>query len=327
MMPTLLVPSAVSHTAVLCGLGAALPETVVSNADLCARLDTTDEWIRARTGITHRRIADPGTSTEDLAVQAAAEALACCGRQGVQALLLATTTPDLQCPATAPAVASRLGLGGILAMDLAAGCTGFLYGLATAVGLIASAMVQEVLVIGAERLTRLPKADDRSTVPLFGDGAGAVVLRRGMPGQAGAIGPLVLGSDGEHSDLITAPREETLQMQGLEVFRHAVNRMSAASQQAARVVGWQMQDVDYLVPHQANARITGFVAQQLGIPDDRQLSNIQEVGNTGAASIPVVLAHAAADGRLKAGHRVLLTAFGSGLTWGATTLIWPDLHI
>jgi 3-oxoacyl-[acyl-carrier-protein] synthase-3 len=311
--------------AVLCGIGAALPQTVVSNTDLMARLDTTDEWIRSSTGIVQRYVAGADLSTAELAVQAAAPALDRSPRVAVQALVLATTTPDRCCPATAPVVAARLGLTGIPAFDLAAGCTGFLYALAVAAGLIADATAQAVLVIGADRLAALPDPDDRTTVPLFGDGAGAVVLRRGTAAEDGALGLVVLGSDGTHADLIRAAHPGALRMEGAEVFRHAVDRMSTASRHATGAAGWSLDDVDRLVPHQANARITGFTARQLGIPDGRQLQNVEHVGNTGAASIPLLLAQAAADGRLKAGHRLLLTAFGAGLTWGATTLTWPHL--
>ncbi|WP_175411839.1 beta-ketoacyl-ACP synthase III [Streptomyces sp. TRM64462] len=326
--PTALTAPAASgeSAAVVCGVGAALPPTVVANAELCAGLDTTDEWIRSRTGIAQRHVAGAGITTEDLAVRAATSALKRCGPVPVQALVLATTTPDRCCPATATTVASRLGLSDIPAFDLAAGCTGFLYALATAVGLITSRTAQAVVVVGAERLSSLPAPGDRTTVPLFGDGAGAVVLRRGRPGEKGALGPVVLGSDGAHADLINAARPGALRMRGAEVFRHAVDRMSSASKQAVAAAGWRLQDVDRLVPHQANARITSFVARQLAVPDDRQLHNVRSVGNTGAASIPLLLAQATDDGCLKAGHRAVLTAFGAGLTWGATTVTWPDLN-
>ncbi|MEU9148530.1 beta-ketoacyl-ACP synthase 3 [Streptomyces sp. NPDC048349] len=319
------VPGAQARAAVVCGIGAALPPVVVSNADLTARLDTTDEWIRSRTGIAQRHIAGADLSTEDLAVQAAAQALAGSPPVALQALVVATTTPDRCCPATAPAVASRLGLTGIPAYDLAAGCTGFLYALATAAGLITAGTAQTVLVIGADRLSCLPDPEDRTTVPLFGDAAGAMVLRGGSAGEDGALGPMVLGSDGTCADLIQASHPGALHMEGAGVFRHAVEHMAAVSLVAARAVGWDVEDVDRLVSHQANARITGFVARQLGVPEERQLSNVEHVGNTGAASIPLLLAQATADRRLKARHRVLLTAFGAGLTWGATTLTWPDL--
>ncbi|WP_325051389.1 beta-ketoacyl-ACP synthase III [Streptomyces corynorhini] len=309
----------------ICAVGAALPPHTVSNADLTARLETTDEWIRSRTGIAQRHVAGADLSTTDLAVRAGAQALADREPVTVEALVVATTTPDRCCPATAPAVATRLGLTGIPAYDLAAGCTGFLYALATAAGLIAAGTVGTVLVIGADRLAALPDPVDRTTVPLFGDGAGAVVLRHGSADEAGALGPVVLGSDGTGAGLIRASRPGTLHMDGGEVFRHAVDRMSTASRQATAAAGWELGDIDRLVPHQANSRITAFVARRLGVPEDRQLSNIAETGNTGAASIPLLLARSAADGRLKPGHRTLLTAFGAGLTWGATTLTWPGL--
>ncbi|QIP74720.1 beta-ketoacyl-ACP synthase III [Streptomyces sp. VN1] len=311
--------------AVVSAIGAALPMNIVSNDDLTTRLDTTDEWIRSRTGITHRHIAGADQSTTDLAVRAAAQALTSGEPEQVDALVVATTTPDHCCPATAPAVATRLGLTGIPAYDLAAGCTGFLYALATAAGLIASGTARTVLAVGADRLASLPHPEDRTTVPLFGDGAGAMVLRHGSADETGALGPMVLGSDGTGADLIRASRPGALHMDGADVFRHAVDRMSTASRRVVAAAGWDLGDVDRLVPHQANGRITSFVARRLGVPDGRQLSNVAEVGNTGAASIPLLLAQAAADGRLGPGHRTLLTAFGAGLTWGAVALTWPDL--
>ncbi|MFD6244597.1 beta-ketoacyl-ACP synthase III [Streptomyces roseolus] len=314
-----------TRAAVVAAAGSVLPASIVSNADLTARLDTSDEWIRSRTGITRRHVAGAEQSTADLAVRAATQALTSNEPESVDALVLATTTPDRCCPATAPAVATRLGLTGIPAFDLAAGCTGFLYALATGAGLIAAGTARTVLVIGADRLASLPRPDDRTTVPLFGDGAGALLLRRGTTGEPGALGPVVLGSDGVGADLIRADHPGALHMDGADVFRHAVDRMTAASRQAATAAGWDLGDVDRLVPHQANSRITSFVARQLGVPADRQLSNVAEVGNTGAASIPLLLDRASADGHLKPGHRTLLTAFGAGLTWGALTLTWPDL--
>ncbi|MEU9331620.1 beta-ketoacyl-ACP synthase III [Streptomyces sp. NPDC048290] len=317
--------AAARRAAVVCGVGAALPPHIVSNADLTTRLETTDEWIRSRTGITQRHVAGTDLSTTDLAVRAGAQALADGEPVTAEALVVATTTPDRCCPATAPSVATRIGLTDIPAYDLAAGCTGFLYALATAAGLIAAGTVRTVLVIGVDRLATLPDSDDRTTVPLFGDGAGAVVVRCGSADEAGALGPVVLGSDGTGADLIRASRPGALHMDGGEVFRYAVDRMCTASRRAATAAGWVLGDIDRLVPHQANSRITAFVARRLGIPDNRRLSNIAETGNTGAASIPLLLAHAAADGCLQPGHRTLLTAFGAGLTWGATTLTWPGL--
>jgi 3-oxoacyl-[acyl-carrier-protein] synthase-3 len=317
---------------VICGVGYWLPPRAVTNAELCSRLDTTDQWILSRTGIATRRIAAPGVATSDLAVEAGARALKSAGSGTVQALVLATTTPDRPCPATAPEVASRLGLTGIAAFDVSAVCSGFLYALATAAGLVATGVADRVLVIAAETFSTLLDPLDRATVPIFGDGAGAVVLRRGSAAEPGAIGRVVLGSDGEQRDLITVETGESRQqsgyfrMRGREVFRHAVERMSASVRTAADTADWDLADVDRVVAHQANARITAAVAARLGIPEERWAQNIREVGNTAAASVPVLLAEAAASGFLAAGHRVVLTAFGGGLTWGAATVVWPELE-
>jgi 3-oxoacyl-[acyl-carrier-protein] synthase-3 len=328
--------------AVICGIGYWLPARIVTNAELCARLDTSEDWIMSRTGISCRRRIGPDEATSDLAVEAGSAALKSAGGLPVEAIVLATTTPDYPCPATAPAVASRLGLGGVAAFDVSAVCTGVLYGLATAIGFIAAGMAERVLLIAAEAFSTLLNPDDRTTVPIFGDGAGAVVLRRGRAGEPGAIGPVVLGSDGDRSELIMVQAggsrqrsqgpvsdstSQYFQMRGREVYRQAVERMSAAGTQALTAAGWQLSDVDRLVAHQANARISAALAAKLGLPHDAVAQNIAEVGNTSAASIPVLLAQAALSGTLEPGHRVLLAAFGGGLTWGAATLTWPELDI
>ncbi|WP_340561673.1 beta-ketoacyl-ACP synthase III [Streptomyces sp. GSL17-111] len=330
------------RAAVLCGLGHWLPPTVVTNEELSSRLDTSEEWIRGRTGISTRHLAGPGTATSDLAVEAGARALKSAGGGEIQALVLATTTPDHPCPATAPDVAARLGMTGIAAFDVSAVCTGFLYGLATAAGLIAGGTADRVLLIAAETFSTLLDPQDRTTVPIFGDGAGAVVLRRGSAEEPGAIGPVVLGSDGGRRALITVdaggsrhradgPADTApdgyFRMRGREVFRQAVERMGEASRSAVTAAGWSLGTVDRLVAHQANARITSFVASELDIPPARCVHNIGRVGNTAAASIPLLLSQAAQDGTLTPGHRVLMTAFGGGLTWGATTVVWPDLGL
>ncbi|WP_055527623.1 beta-ketoacyl-ACP synthase III [Streptomyces graminilatus] len=332
--------AAAGRTAVIAGLGCHLPPDVVTNEDLTRRLDTSDEWIRSRTGIATRHVVDPGTATSDLAVEAGRRALDSAGCEA-DAVVLATTTPDQPCPATAPAVAARLGLGPVAAFDVSAVCSGFLYGLATATGLIASGTAERVLLIAADAFTTIIDPADRGTAVIFADGAGAVVLRAGDPAEPGAIGPVVLGSDGGLSRLIEvpaggsrqrssgvapAPGEEFFRMAGREVYRHAVDRMTASSRQAAEAAGWAgPQDADRFAAHQANARILATVADDLGIAPERRLSNIERVGNTGAASLPVLLAQSAAEGTLTAGHRLLLTAFGGGLSWGATALVWPDV--
>ncbi|WP_431684169.1 beta-ketoacyl-ACP synthase III [Kitasatospora sp. KL5] len=329
-----------SRAAVATGIGCYLPPDLVTNEDLAARLDTSDDWIRTRTGIATRHVVSPGMATSDLAVEAGRRALESAGEPRVDAVVLATTTPDRPCPATAPEVAARLGQSGVAAFDVSAVCSGFLYALATAAGLIAAGTAERVLLIAADAFTTLVDPDDRSTAVIFADGAGAMVLRAGDAGEQGAVGPVVLGSDGELSDLIEVPAggsrqrssgrppgpgDEHFKMRGRDIYRHAVERMTNASRQAIAAAGWAIDDVDRFAAHQANARILTSVAERLGLPTEKQLSNIERVGNTGAASIPLLLAEAATDGGLAAGQHVLLTAFGGGLTWGATTLIWPEL--
>jgi 3-oxoacyl-[acyl-carrier-protein] synthase-3 len=312
----------------------------VTNEGLATVLDTSDEWIRSRTGIVERRWADPGTSTGDLAVEAGTLALKASGETLVDAVVLATTTPDHRCPATAPEVAARLGLTGVAAFDIAAVCAGFVYGMATSAGLIAAGVAGRVLVIGAETYSTIVDPADRTTRAIFGDGAGAVVLRAGRPDETGALGPHVLGSDGGQQALIRIPaggsrqRSRTAEapaadhwfrMDGGKVYQHAVERMVAAAREAIARAGWSVGDVDRFVPHQANARISIAVAERLGIDPRRALTNIAEVGNTAAASVPLLLTEATADGRLRPGHRVLVVAFGGGLAWGATSLVWPTV--
>lgn len=324
----------------LYGLGSCLPPRPVPNAELAARLDSSDEWIRSRTGIGQRYFAEPGTTTSDLAVSAAAHALKSAGRSDVDTVVVATTTPDRPCPATAPVVATRLGLTGAAAFDVAAVCTGFVYALATAAGLIAAGVSRRALVIGAETYSTILNPEDRTTSVIFGDGAGAVVLRAGEPGEPGALGPFDLGSDGEGADLITvraggaeerlsgvdpAPGDRYFTMAGKEVFRHAVERMSASAKAVLARKGWAPGDVDRLVGHQANIRILNRLADDLRIPRDRSVTNIERVGNTSAASIPLALDQAHAAGLLNPGERVLLTAFGGGFTWGSTALTWPQI--
>ncbi|MEE1800977.1 MULTISPECIES: beta-ketoacyl-ACP synthase III [unclassified Streptomyces] len=328
------------RAAVVTGVGGWVPPDVVTNDDLSARLDTSDEWIRTRTGIRTRHVISPGMATSDLAFEAGRRALESAGDPEVEAVVLATTTPDRLCPATAPEVAARLGLVGVPAFDISAVCAGFLYGLATAAGLIASGTARQVLLIGADAFTTIVDPKDRATAVIFADGAGAVVLRAGRADEPGAVGPVVLGSDGRFADLIQVPAggsrqrshsrscgpgEEFFRMDGRGTFRQAVERMSTASRQAVEAAGWRVEDVDRLAAHQANARILKAVADELAVPAGRQLSNISRVGNTGAASIPLLLAQAAGDGSLAEGHRTLLTAFGGGLSWGAATLTWPAL--
>ncbi|NGO66855.1 beta-ketoacyl-ACP synthase III [Streptomyces boncukensis] len=333
-------PTAVAGAAVVAGVGGWVPPEVVTNDDLSVRLDTSDAWIRSRTGIAARRMAPLGTATSDLAVEAGRRALTSAGSPAVDAVLLTTATPDHPSPATAPAVATRLGLSGAAAFDLAATCAGFVYGLAAASGLIANGAAHRVLLISAEVLSSIVDPQDRTLAALMADGAGAVVLRPGAADEPGALGRAFLGSDGALSGLMRVsdggsrqrksgrpaePGGEFLRMRGRETFRHAVERMAESSGRALEAAGWKTGDVDHLVAHQANARILAALGDRLDIPADRQLSNIEYAGNTSSASIPLLLAEASRDGRLRPGRRVLLTAFGGGLAWGATTLVWPEL--
>ena len=329
-----------SRAAVLCGIGSALPPRLVTNDELAQRLDSSDEWIRTRTGIRQRYFATPGMTTSDLAVDAGEQALKSAGISTVDAVIVATTTPDRLCPATAPTVATRLGLGGTAAYDVSAVCTGFLYALAAAVGTIVAGIGERVLVIGAEVFSSILNPADRATSVIFGDGAGAVVLRAGDSEEPGAVGPFALGSDGDGRDLITVraggsaqrlsgqpplPHEQYFEMAGKEVFWRAVQYMSESTRTVLTRTGWRVEDVDWLICHQANLRILHRLADQLGVPRERAIGNIAEVGNTSAASIPIAMDHALAQGTLRSGDRVVLTAFGGGLTWGATTLTWPEI--
>ncbi|MGV9315106.1 beta-ketoacyl-ACP synthase III [Streptomyces sp. NPDC003691] len=328
------------RAAVLCGLAGWLPPRVVTNEELSRRLDTSDDWIRTRTGIGRRHFAAPGQATSDLAVEAGRRALRSAGTTQVDAVVVATTTPDRSCPATAPLVADRLGLAGAAAFDISAVCTGFVYGLASAAGLIAAGVADRVLLIGADTYSTIVDPDDRTNAIIFGDGAGAVVLRAGHAGEPGAVGHFDLGSDGTGEELImvaaggsrqrsadrpTAVQDHYFAMRGKEVFRHAVTRMTASARATLTLGDRKVDDIDRIVPHQANLRILRSVAEDLGLPPERLVTNVESVGNTGAASIPLALADAVARRTIHPGERILLTAFGGGLTWGSCLLTWPGL--
>jgi len=326
--------------AVLCGLGSWTPPDVITNEQIARELHISDEWIKNRTGIEQRHVASEGMATSELAVEAGQRALKSAGLEAVDALILATTTPDRPCPATAPEVASRLGLGTIAAFDVAAVCTGFIYALANGAGLIAAGIADRVLVIGAEVFTGILNPRDRTTRTIFGDGAGAAVLQAGSADDIGAIGPFTLGSDGRGAGLITvaaggsrlpywqaglSESDRYLSMAGQSVYRRAIEVMTQSTTRVLELAGWPISALDWLVCHQANQRILNAVAARLGIPADRCLSNIGRVGNTAAASIPLVLADGALSGALRTGDRIVLTGFGGGLTWGSAVLRWPDI--
>ncbi|MEU1116061.1 MULTISPECIES: beta-ketoacyl-ACP synthase 3 [unclassified Streptomyces] len=319
---------------VLCGLGSWLPPTVVDNAQVMD--PQTAEFVRRRIGIAQRHRVTPGTATLELAYEAGRLALASSGAESADALILATTTPDRICPATAPEVASRLGLTGIPALDINAGCSGFLYACELARGLISNDRAGRVLVIGAECASAMINPHDPNTAPLFGDGAGAAVLRTATAAEQATFGATAWGSDGTLADIIAIPaggsRQRTpvssdgelyLHMRGGEVLRNAVCRMTDAVREVVHATGWRLDEVDVLLAHQANAAITQAVAARLGLPMERMPSNIASVGNTAAASVPLLLAYAAAGGSLKPGQRAVLVSFGSGVTWAAVTATWP----
>ncbi|MFC7308063.1 beta-ketoacyl-ACP synthase III [Streptomyces monticola] len=315
-----------NHSAVLAGLGTCMPGAVITNAELERRLDTSDDWIVARTGIRERRIARGGTTVLDLAREAGRCALASAGEEDVQAVVLATTTPYRPCPAMAPELAAQLGLPGVAAYDISAVCSGALYGIANAAGLIAAGVAERVLLVCAETYSTILDPDDRATAVIFGDGAGAAVLRRGDPSEKGAILALDLGSDGRQAELIARdPDTGHFRMDGSAVYRMAARTFCATARQVLAKTGWSVDDVHAYVPHQANQRITDAVVKELGLTPQAAVSNIDKVGNTSAASILLALADGSRAGRPAAGHRTLLAAMGGGLTWGSATLVWPQL--
>jgi 3-oxoacyl-[acyl-carrier-protein] synthase III len=316
----------------IAGIGAHLPARVVTNADLERTLDTTDEWIRTRTGIAQRHVAAPDEATSDLAVAAGKAALADAGLgiEDVATVLVATTTPDHAVPGTAPLVAAGLGTD-VAALDVNAACSGFVYGLRVGAALTVDG---PVLLIGAETLTRIVDPTDRGVAVLFGDGAGAVVLVRD---DEGSIGPFELGADGRDPSMLWTEAGGTrhpldhdrldagthhLTMRGGDVYRHAVARMSEATVAVLERAGRTVDDVDLFVGHQANLRILEAVRRRVGIPAERCHVTVDQHGNTSAASIPLALADARDRGRLRPGDDVLLAAFGAGLTWGACLLTW-----
>ncbi|MFR9676600.1 beta-ketoacyl-ACP synthase 3 [Streptomyces sp. TR06-5] len=307
------------------GLGGCLPPRVVTNDALVAGgLDTSDEWVRSRTGIVERRWCGEGVSTADLAVAAGRGALESSGGAGpVDAVVVATTTPDRSCPGLGPEVAWRLGLDGAAGFDVSAVCSGFVYGLWVASGLVASG-ARGVLVAAAERYSSILDRTDRGTGMIFGDGAGAALVMPGGMDEPGAVVALDAGSDGSGRDLITVPAgERFFRMQGPSVYREAVRCMVESARRVMQLAGWAPEELGAFVGHQANQRILDAVSDRLGVPAGAQVGNIERVGNTAGASIPLVMCDkAAAD--VEPGAPGVLTAFGGGLTWGSVALRWPD---
>ena len=317
---------------VVTGVGGWLPETVVTNDDLSRIVETSDAWIQERTGIRERRHVRPDQPVSDLAVEAARRALEAAGRTPaeVDLIVVATTTPDLTFPATATIVQRKLGCPIGVAFDVQAVCSGFVYALSVADGFVARGRSRCALVIGAEAMSRLMDWTDRGTCVLFGDGAGAVVLEpqqgEGLTSDRGLLG-FALRADGSKQDLLyvdggvsTNGQIGHLRMQGNQVFRHAVVNISEAVVAAAQDARIEISEVDWFIPHQANQRILAGVAKRLGIDEGKVISTVAEHANTSAASIPLAMSKAIADGRIKPGQLLLLEAMGGGLTWGACVL-------
>jgi len=319
------------------GWGKYVPQRVLTNDDLSRMVDTSDEWIRTRTGIRQRHLVGDGEATASMAIQAAREALEVAGIAPSQLdlIVVATVTPDHLFPATACLVQDGLGATRAAAFDLSAGCSGFVYGVAVAAHLLSAGVYRTALVIGAETLSRITDWSDRVTCVLFGDGAGAVVLEAGE--NEGGVLATVLGADGSGGDLLWLPaggsripashrtvaeRLHFLQMKGREVFRFAVKAMPAATREVLEKAGLSLDEVALLIPHQANQRIIDAATRSLGLPPERVYSNLDRHGNTSAASIPIALSEAVEGGRIRPGDLVVLAGFGAGLTWGAAAIRW-----
>jgi 3-oxoacyl-[acyl-carrier-protein] synthase-3 len=318
--------------AVVTGVGAYLPEKVLSNEELAARLQTSDDWIRQRTGIAERRIAAEGELTSDLGLQAAQRALENAGATAddVDLVICATTTPDQTFPSTATQIQAKLGMTRGAAFDVQAVCSGFIFGLSVADSFIKSGQAKNILLVGAETYSRILDWEDRGTCVLFGDGAGAVFLqaREASDGGPGLYSTHIY-SDGRFRDALYVDGGPSstqtvghLRMQGREVFRHAVVRMAEAIDQALEANNLTPGDIDWLVPHQANIRIIEAMAQRLNLPMDRVVVTVDRHANTSAASIPLALDEAQRDGRLKPGDLLLLEALGGGFTWGSALVRW-----
>ncbi len=314
---------------VITGCGSRLPDRVVTNEDLARTVETSDAWIQERSGIRERRFAADGENTSDLAIAAARAALdhGAIDPAGLDLIILATATPDRTFPATATRVQAALGAFGCIAFDVQAVCTGFIYALATADAFIRSGQVRTALVIGAETFSRILDWTDRGTCVLFGDGAGAVVLRaeegRGTTADRGILSAH-LHADGRQTDLLyvdggpsSTQTTGHVRMQGREVFRHAVVNMAEVVQEALDANGLTIADLDWLVPHQANQRILDGTARKIGLPAAKVVSTVARHANTSAASVPLALDEAVRDGRIRPGHLVLMEGMGGGFTWGS----------
>jgi len=318
------------------GSGSYLPERIMTNADLEKIVDTNDEWIVTRTGMRERHIAAEDETTSQMAIKASGQALEDAGvdAEDIDLIIVATITPDMPFPSTACLVQTGIGAKKALCFDLEAACSGFLYALETGRGLVASGLYKNALIIGAEKMSAVTDWEDRGTCVLFGDGAGAVVIRR-SEGESGILSTTV-GADGSLGDLLMIPaggsrnpashdtvdqRMHYLKMAGNNVFKYAVRHMCAAGREALEKAGLTADDIDWVVPHQANMRIIQAISDRVGIPMERFVINLDRLGNTTAATVPLALDEARRDGRIKPGDKVLTVVFGGGFTWGATVMV------
>jgi 3-oxoacyl-[acyl-carrier-protein] synthase-3 len=322
----------------IAGMGAYLPSKTLTNFDLEKMVDTTDEWIRTRTGIRERRIVENGSATSDLALEAGREAIRSAGLKpaDIDLVIVATITPDMSFPSTACIVQNKIGAHRAAAFDLAAACSGFPYALSVADGMIRSATYRHILVIGAEVLSPFINWSDRSTCILFGDGAGAAVVSESSSKTRGLLASY-LGSDGSAAEILKIPaggsampptqktvadRMHTVKMSGSELFKIAVRTMGDAVLEVCRRAGWRPEEIDCLIPHQANLRIIQAVAERLDMPMDKIYLNLEKYGNMSAASTAVALYEAVKTGSVRVGSNVVLVAFGGGLTWAACAIKW-----
>ena len=312
------------------GLGCKVPDRVVTNEELAKFVDTSNEWIIERTGIRERRMADQSEALSDIALPACRDALTQAGLDGkdVDLLIVATVTPDMTFPSTAAILADRLGAVDAAAYDLSAGCTGFMYALAQAYGMVAGGLAGRALVVGGDLLSKILDWDDRATLVLFGDGAGAVVLEA-VPEQ-GFLG-FELGADGAGGANLWLPGsgsrhfedpDKYVKMNGREVFKFATRILVQSAEDLLEKCEVTIDDIDLYIPHQANMRIIDHATRKLGVPSERVVINVDRYGNTSSGSIPLALADAAADGRLRPGQLVLMTGMGAGLTWGSALMRW-----
>jgi 3-oxoacyl-[acyl-carrier-protein] synthase-3 len=319
------------YASVVRGVGGYLPEKVLTNDDLARMVDTTDQWITDRTGIRKRHIAADGETSSDLAAAASRKAMkaAGVGPEDIDLIIVATATPDYTFPATATVVQNKLGITRGAAFDVQAVCSGFVYATAVADNFLSRGQFERALVIGAETFSRILDWSDRSTCVLFGDGAGAMVLERQEKSKAGERGvkSVHLRSDGRYKDLLyvdggpsTTQTVGHLKMVGNQVFKHAVSKISESVRAAADQAGIAISEIDWFVPHQANQRILSAVAERLGLEDQKVISTVAEHGNTSAASVPLALAAAIDDGRIKRNDLILIEAIGGGLTWGSALI-------